>query len=142
MKSQPKVSSLTSALQAVNDRWTLTLVRHLAFGPRRFTELARATGAPRDVLSSTLRSLVEAEIVAKQPYGTGVRSEYVLTRKGLDLAQVVLMLKQWGDRYRVPDSEVLELRHTLCGETFEAELHCAACGELLGVDELEEVHAD
>jgi hypothetical protein len=49
---------------------------------------------------------------------------------------VVLVLKKWGDRYRPSGAEEVVLLHTTCGQPFEAELHCAACGERLEADEL------
>lgn len=135
-------SALSVALEAVSDRWSLTVVRHLAFGPLRFTDLAGLTAAPRDVLSSRLRSLQADGIIERTPYGSGKRELYQLTDKGLDLAEVVLVLKKWGDRYRPAGLEQVVLHHTTCGRTFEAELHCAACKEPLGRDELTEQASD
>jgi DNA-binding HxlR family transcriptional regulator len=53
---KPNMTALGVAIEAVSDRWSLTIVRHLAFGPLRFTDLVRLTSAPRDVLTARLRS--------------------------------------------------------------------------------------
>lgn len=142
MKVKPNSTALSVALEAVSDRWSLTVVRHLAFGPRRFTDLASVTGAPRDVLTTRLRALEEEGLLQRRPYGSGKREQYELTVKGLDLAEVVLVLKKWGDRYRESDLDRVVLVHTVCGEPFEAEIRCAACGRPLGRDELAELGPD
>ena len=138
MVVKPKSTALEVALEAVSDRWSLTLVRHLAFGPRRFTDLAALTSAPRDVLTSRLRSLEQDGILVRRPYGSGKREQYELTVKGIDLAEVILVLKKWGDRYRAHSADQVLLVHTVCGHPFEAEIHCSACRKTLGRDELSE----
>jgi DNA-binding HxlR family transcriptional regulator len=93
---KPNMTALGVAIEAVSDRWSLTIVRHLAFGPLRFTDLVRLTSAPRDVLTARLRALQVDGVVERRPYGTGKRERYHLTGKGIDLAEVVLVLKKWG----------------------------------------------
>ncbi|MFD1275873.1 winged helix-turn-helix transcriptional regulator [Streptomyces kaempferi] len=51
------------ALDAVSDRWSLHIVRAAAFGAWRYTDILRAVGAPRDVLSSRLRKLTASGIL-------------------------------------------------------------------------------
>jgi len=131
-------SALSVALEAVSDRWSLSLVRELAFGARRFTDIARSTRAPRDVLVSRLRTLESSGVIERRPYGSGKRDQYALTDKGVDLAEVVLVLKKWGDRYKPEGTETVELEHLPCGGRFEAQLHCSYCGEPLGYDQLRE----
>lgn len=138
MVVKPTPSALTAALDAVSDRWSLQLVRHLAFGPARFTDLVRATAAPRDVLTAHLRSLEQDGVLRRIPYGSGKREQYELTRQGTDLAEVVLLLKKWGDRYGKGNQPSPVLVHNVCGQVFEAQLHCTACGQPLGNDELTE----
>ena len=134
MKIKPKKDALAVALDAVDDRWSLHVVRALAFGASRYTEILRAVGAPRDVLAARLRSLTESGIVTAR--GDGPRAGYELTQKGRDLAQVILVLKRWGDAYREGDVEVVDFVHEPCGEVFVAELHCQACGRALQPGEL------
>jgi DNA-binding HxlR family transcriptional regulator len=135
MDNKP-ISALTVALDAISDRWSLTIVRELAFGPRRFTDLARSTGAPRDVLVARLRTMEGQEMVERQPYGSGKREMYALTEKGVGLAEVILVLKKWGDRYKPSETVTVELVHERCGSVFEAKVHCASCGMALEVNEL------
>ena len=44
-------------LDAIGDRWSLVLVRHLLLAPRGFQELRQRTGIAPRVLSSRLREL-------------------------------------------------------------------------------------
>lgn len=136
MKVQPN-DALTIALDAVSDRWSLHVVRSLALGSVRFTDVIADTGAPRDVLASRLRKLADDEIVEKRPYREGSpRDGYFLTTKGLDLARVLLVLKSWGDAYSPPDARRRRFVHTRCGDAFEAMVVCSHCREPLGTDEL------
>jgi DNA-binding HxlR family transcriptional regulator len=137
MESKPS-SALTVALEAISDRWSLTVVRELAFGPRRFTDLAVSTAAPRDVLVARLRTLEANGIVQRSPYGSGKREQYSLTDKGVDLAEVVLVLKKWGDRYKPAGTATIELEHLACEGVFEARIHCASCGAALERGQLRE----
>ena len=140
MDSKP-TSALTVALEAVSDRWSLTVVRELAFGARRFTDLAASTAAPRDVLVARLRALEADGIVQRTPYGSGKREQYGLTDKGIDLAEVILVLKKWGDRYKPAGTVTVAIEHLPCREHFEARLHCSHCGEPLQRDQLRELPA-
>lgn len=135
LKNQPNKDALAVALDAVNDRWSLHIVRALAFGATRYTEILRAVGAPRDVLAARLRKLTESGIVRPRPSDNG-RGGYELTQKGRDLAQVILVLKRWGDTYREEGVPTVDFVHDSCGEVFVAELHCQACGRVLGPGEL------
>jgi len=128
LKSKPIRDSLSVALDAINDRWSLHIVRALAFGASRYTEILRAVGAPRDVLASRLKKLTESDIVHARSTDDGGTAGYELTQKGRDLAQVILVLKRWGDTYRDDDVPLVEFIHEVCGNVFIAEVHCQACG--------------
>ncbi|MGU3292692.1 winged helix-turn-helix transcriptional regulator [Williamsia sp. M5A3_1d] len=127
----------------MSDRWSLHVVRVLALGAVRFTDIATATGAPRDVLTTRLRKLVEEGIVERRPYREGSKRDgYFLTAKGRDLARVLLVLKTWGDTHSPPDTQRREFRHTTCGERFEALIVCAHCRELVSEGTLLDVTDD
>ncbi len=135
LKIQPNKDALAVALDAVNDRWSLHIVRALAFGASRYTEILRAVGAPRDVLAARLRKLTESGIVQPLPSENG-RGGYELTQKGRDLGQVILVLKRWGDTYAEEGVPKVDFVHEACGEIFVAELRCQACGRVLAPGEL------
>lgn len=135
LESQPKKDTLAVALDAVNDRWSLHIVRALAFGATRYTEILRAVGAPRDVLAARLRKLTESGIVRARPSENG-RGGYELTEKGRDLGHVILVLKRWGDTYAEEGVPKVDFVHEACGQVFVAEVHCQACGRVLAPGEL------
>ncbi|WP_433131936.1 winged helix-turn-helix transcriptional regulator [Micromonospora sp. CA-240977] len=124
------------ALDAVNDRWSLHIVRALAFGASRYTEILRAVGAPRDVLAARLRKLAESGILQARATENGKVAGYELTQKGKDLGQVILVLKRWGDTYSESDVPRVDFTHDVCGEVFVAEVRCRACGKPVRSGEL------
>ncbi|MEU7652978.1 helix-turn-helix domain-containing protein [Micromonospora taraxaci] len=124
------------ALDAVNDRWSLHIVRALAFGASRYTEILRAVGAPRDVLAARLRKLAQSGILQACAAENGKVAGYELTQKGKDLGQAILVLKRWGDTYSDDDVPRVDFIHDVCGEVFVAEVRCQACGRPIRSGEL------
>ncbi|MEU8218912.1 helix-turn-helix domain-containing protein [Micromonospora taraxaci] len=136
LKSKPERDSLAVALDAVNDRWSLHIVRALAFGASRYTEILRAVGAPRDVLAARLRKLAQSGILQACAAENGKVAGYELTQKGKDLGQAILVLKRWGDTYSDDDVPRVDFIHDVCGEVFVAEVRCQACGRPIRSGEL------
>src|SRR5690349_15820999 len=116
LDSKPQRDSLAVALDAINDRWSLHIVRAVAFGASRYTDILRDVGAPRDVLSSRLRKLTESGILRPRSPEKGRLAGYELTEKGRDLGQVILVLKRWGDTYREDSVRKVDFVHDVCGE--------------------------
>lgn len=132
----PRDCTIADALEVVGDRWSLLVVRELFYAQRRFTEIARNTGAPRDILTTRLRKLVEHGVVARDQYSERPpRYEYRLTESGRALSPVLLTLKQWGHEHVRQGPDPVRFDH-VCGQEFVAELHCAACGDALEAGEL------
>jgi len=122
--------SIRRTLDVIGERWTLLILREAFYGVRRFEELVRGTGCPRNVLSDRLRTLVEQEVLARTPYkepGRRARSEYRLTDKGRELYPLLVALMQWGDRWSAdPPGPAVILSHTDCGQPLGVSLTCAA----------------
>lgn len=121
--------SITRTLEIVGEKWTLLAVRELMLGSHRFEEIARYTGAPRDILTTRLRKLEEYGLVERRPYQERpLRHEYHLTPLGRTLAPVITMLRDWGDEHLAGEAgPPLVLRHS-CGETLHPVVCCRACG--------------
>jgi DNA-binding HxlR family transcriptional regulator len=86
----------TAAL--IGDRWSPLIVRDLAPGCRRFSELQRSLGgiSPK-TLSDRLRRLEEAGIVTRACFAEmPPRVEYRLTDKGLALLGVIESMRAFG----------------------------------------------
>ncbi len=89
---------VSKAMEVLDERWTLLVVRELLFGSTRFNEIRR--GVPRmspALLSTRLTNLTKAGIVERRTHGREV--EYVLTPAGRELGPVVEALGIWGVRW-------------------------------------------
>ncbi|WP_244930872.1 helix-turn-helix domain-containing protein [Nocardioides sp. W7] len=94
-------------------------------------------GVSEAVAAQRLRDLVEAGVLAKEPYreaGQRTRHEYVLTASGEALVPAVLALMAWGDRH-LPTPSHVGLSHARCGEAVSVAPRCAA-GHEVAEDEL------
>ncbi len=132
LTSQPRECSVARTLDIVGEKWALLAVREVFLGDRRFDEMVRRTGAPRDTLAARLRTLTAAGILERRPYSAHpARFEYHLTAAGRDLYPVIQTLMRWGDRYLAgADGPPLVLEHH-CGARLVPQLVCQACGEPL-----------
>jgi DNA-binding HxlR family transcriptional regulator len=119
----------------LGERAAFLVLREAFNGVRRFDDMQRRTGLPRQVLSGRLARLVVEGLLRKVSYqdsGQRRRYEYRLTDKGLDLYPVLVALMAWGDKYAVgPEGPLAMLRHRDCGEPVELQLSCRA-GHVLG----------
>lgn len=128
--------SIANAMGVVGERWSLLALREIALGERRFDQIARNTGASRDILAARLRTLVAAGVLEKRQYEQRPpRYEYVLTEAGLALRPVLQALMEWGDRYVTSGPPPTVLEHT-CGERLHLRPVCSCCGEPVDFDEL------
>jgi DNA-binding HxlR family transcriptional regulator len=119
--------SVAAALSMVGEKWALLAVREITFGNRRFDEIARNTGAPRDRLAARLRALEAGGVVIRRQYSEHPpRYEYELTEAGRDLRSVLTVLRAWGDKWAV-DEPPLTFDHE-CGHELDPVIACRHCG--------------
>ncbi len=122
--------AIGAAVGILGERSTFLVLREAFNGVRRFDDMQRRTGMPRQVLSQRLARLVTEGLLRKVPYrqaGQRSRDEYRLTDKGLDLYPVLVALMEWGDRYEGgADGPPVLLRHRDCGEPVRLQMTCAA----------------
>lgn len=97
----PGTCPVLATAQIVAGKWTLLVLRDLAEGTRRFTELQRSlTGISPRTLSVRLRVLEEEGVVVRREYSeVPPRVEYELTAKGLDLLPIVEAMRDYGSRW-------------------------------------------
>ena len=50
----PRPCTAAAALGVIGEKWSLLVVRELAFGVHRFDSIVQNTGAPRDILTNRL----------------------------------------------------------------------------------------
>jgi DNA-binding HxlR family transcriptional regulator len=92
---------VAKAMELLDERWTMLVIRELLEGSRHFNALRR--GVPRmspALLSTRLRTLVRAGVIER--YEDGNRVSYALTPAGKELRPIVEALGQWGIRW-IPD---------------------------------------
>jgi DNA-binding HxlR family transcriptional regulator len=99
---------LAHALDVVGERWTLLIVRELAFGAKRYTELADAlAGIGTSLLASRVKQLesdgvIQRRLALDQP---GSAVVYELSDAGRELAAAVIPLAMWGARHQMTDAD-------------------------------------
>ena len=122
--------AIGAAVGILGERPTFLVLREAFNGVRRFDDMQRRTGMPRQVLSQRLARLVAEGLLRKVRYqesGQRSRDEYRLTDKGLDLYPVLVALMEWGDRHASgADGPPVLLRHRDCGEPVRLQLTCQA----------------
>ncbi|NKX86224.1 winged helix-turn-helix transcriptional regulator [Nocardia coubleae] len=136
-----QVCSAARALEVVGERWSLLIVRDVLFaGATRFADFQRL-GIATNVLAKRLDSLVDSGILERRPsVETHDRGGYAATRKGLDLAPVIIALTQWGDRWAAPDGPPILYRHTGCGGGIAEQTTCSICGQITDLSQIHVVH--
>jgi DNA-binding HxlR family transcriptional regulator len=122
------------AMEVLGERWTFVVLREVFNGIRRFDDMRRHTGIPRQVLTDRLALLVDQDVLRRSAYrepGQRERHEYRLTEKGFALVPVLVAVAAWGDRYLAdPDGPPVELEHRGCGAPVEVHLRCGDGHEL------------
>lgn len=89
---------VAKAMELLDERWTMLLMREMLLGTEHFNELRR--GLPRmspTLLSRRLEQLCRACLIDRVVDEGGVR--YVLTSAGRELQPVVEQLSAWGVRW-------------------------------------------
>jgi DNA-binding HxlR family transcriptional regulator len=102
-KSKPRSGCPVSvSLEIFGDRWSLLIIRDLMIrGFRTFQEFQRSgEGIASNILAERLRRLERTGIITAETEPDDARRiNYRLTRKGIDLAPVLLELLIWGARH-------------------------------------------
>ncbi|MFD7438467.1 winged helix-turn-helix transcriptional regulator [Streptomyces sp. NPDC059861] len=125
----PRPCSIADTLALVGEKYSLLVLREVFLGNGRFDQLVRNTGAPRDILATRLRRLVDARILTKRVYSERPqRFEYRPTQAGLELQPVLLTLMDWGDRHLREDDRPMILEHS-CGHELVPQVTCRSCGD-------------
>lgn len=96
---------LAHALELIGERWAMLVLRELAYGPRRFTELkADLPGISANVLTQRLGELEKRGIVRKTrlPPPASVQV-YEATPWGLEAAPLIAQLGKWAARSPLHD---------------------------------------
>jgi len=123
--------SIARALETIGERWTLLILRDAFLGTRRFDDFQKSLGVARNVLTTRLKSLVDAGLLERRRYQERPeRYEYRLTEKGIDLWPVLFTLMKFGDKHAVEGDDLPPtlVTHRACGTEIDEHMCCPACG--------------
>lgn len=98
MSAYGQFCPVAKAMELLDERWTMLIVRELVSGSRHFNELRR--GVPKmspALLSKRLRMLVRHGVIERHTDGN--RVTYTLTPAGKELEPIVRALGRWGTRW-------------------------------------------
>ena len=130
--------SIARTLDVAGEWWTPLVLRDVAYGIRRFTEIQADLGISANVLADRLDALVGDGLLETRNYQQRpTRDEYLLTEKGADLVPALLALMQWGDRWAWQGrSGPVSVSHERCGHEIHIEIRCPHCDTAVEPDEL------
>lgn len=95
MSSYGQFCPMAKAMDVLDERWTLLIIREMLLGSTHFNDIRR--GVPKmspALLSKRLKSLARAGVVERQDVDG--RTCYTLTECGRQLRPVVWALMEWG----------------------------------------------
>ncbi|MFI5911549.1 winged helix-turn-helix transcriptional regulator [Dactylosporangium sp. NPDC051541] len=121
--------SIARTLDVIGEPWSPLILHDVYVGINRFDQLQSDLGISRKVLTERLNWLVTQEVLTRRPYSDRPpRHEYLLTPKGEELCDLLLVMVRWGDRWTAGEAGPPVLyRHHTCGQIAHVELHCSQC---------------
>jgi DNA-binding HxlR family transcriptional regulator len=130
--------SIARTLDVIGEPWSPLVLRDVWVGLTRFEQLQADLGISRKVLTERLNHLVEHGVLERRPYDRRPRYEYVLTEKGAELVDLLMVMVSWGDKWRAGEAgPPVLLRHHACGETTRVDLRCDGCGKPMHAGDVE-----
>ncbi|MEV6648258.1 helix-turn-helix domain-containing protein [Amycolatopsis sp. NPDC051371] len=128
--SELAACSIARTLDVIGEPWSPLILRDVWVGISRFEQIQADLGISRKVLTERLNHLADQGIVERRPYDRRPRYEYVLTEKGTELVDMLMVMTRWGDKWLAGEAGPPVLyRHHACGEITTVDLRCTHCGE-------------
>jgi DNA-binding HxlR family transcriptional regulator len=113
-------------MNILGNRWGFALLVAAFVGTSRFGDFASQLGAPPGSLTDRLQIFVAGGVLESSS------GRYLLTEKGRAVFPVLITALQWAQRwFAAAEGPAVILRHTLCGNAFDAVLTCDQCAEKL-----------
>ena len=130
--------SIARTLDVIGEPWSPLILRDIWVGFSRFEQLQADLGISRKVLTERLNHLVDRDVLERRPYDNRPRYEYVLTDRGRELLDVLMVMVAWGDKWLAGEAGPPVLyRHHACGEISHVDLACAHCGKPMHADDID-----
>ena len=130
--------SIARTLDVIGEPWSPLILRDVWVGMTRFDQLQTDLGISRKVLTERLNHLVERGVLCRRPYDARPRHEYLLTAKGGELVDVLMVMAGWGDRWLAgQDGPPVLYRHHGCAQITRVDLRCTGCGQPMHADDVD-----
>jgi DNA-binding HxlR family transcriptional regulator len=131
--------SIARTLDVIGEPWSPLILRDIYVGMSRFDQMQADLGISRKVLTERLKWLVESGVLERRRYrDRPPRYDYVLTDKGTELVDLLMVMVAWGDRWADDGTGPPVLyRHRACGEIGHVELRCSHCGTTMRADDVD-----
>jgi DNA-binding HxlR family transcriptional regulator len=105
------ICSIAGVMAAIGDRWGLLILRDLVLGLSRYDDFRQSSGITNATLSDRLKHLEANDLIKRRRYQDNPeRFEYLLTPKGWQIASVLPVLAQIGDRCNVSGASAPPLK--------------------------------
>src|SRR3982751_3144836 len=91
--------SIARTLDVIGEPWSPLVLRDVYAGFTRFEQIQADLGISRKVLTGRLNHLVGRGVLERRPYDRRPRYEYVLTEKGAELVDMLMVMTRWGDKW-------------------------------------------
>jgi DNA-binding HxlR family transcriptional regulator len=131
--------SIARTLDVIGEPWSPLILRDVFAGIRRFEQIQQDLGISRKVLTERLKWLVDNDVLERREYSNRPpRHEYVLTTKGTELCDLLMVMVRWGDRWLAGEAGPPVLyRHHACGEISHVDLRCSVCDQPMHGDDID-----
>lgn len=131
-------SLMNEAAQLMGDRWASLIMRSIFTSINHFDEIRQDTAIATNILTERLRWLESIGVIRQKPDpASASRTQYRLTRKGIEYYPVLLMLMIWGDCYYAsPEGAPVVLYHKTCGMPLDPKVICSACRGPIAAEEV------
>src|SRR3954464_2814539 len=90
---------ISAAIEVLGDRWTLLVLRDIAFDDRRYFRAlltGSIEGIASNILADRLVRLVDAGILTRGTAARGQRARFSLTEAGIQTLPIIYALGNWG----------------------------------------------
>jgi DNA-binding HxlR family transcriptional regulator len=120
---------LAAAMDLLGERWTVLILRELALGPKRYSQLLeRLPGIGTNLLAARLKALEAAGVVHRAD-----ASGYSLTPRGEELRPTLDALSRWGWELLPDQPEAESVRAAWAALLMRAELEASGGPAVTGI---------
>jgi DNA-binding HxlR family transcriptional regulator len=131
--------SIARTLDVIGEPWSPLILRDVFVGISRFDQIQADLGISRKVLAERLKWLVDTGVLEQREYSAKPpRHDYVLTAKGRELCDLLMVMVRWGDRWTADAAGPPVLyRHHACGQISQVDLACSHCRQPMHADDID-----